>query len=404
MGTLFTIALRNVLRNRRRTLITLAALVVGVGVMVTVRGVVNGLQRALVTNVSEGLTGAVQVHKAGYLANVISSPLNLNMPQAVLQQIRQVPQVTAVAGRIAFAGMVSNGDNTLFTAVSAVDPQFELEVCPLRTQTLENGAHFPGVGLEDGVVLTQELARSIGLQAGGEAALLAPDLDGALSGENMHLAGTMHLALPGEKKLAMAPLPLAQRLLKMEGRITEAVVRVDPIEAAEEVATALRSKLGPEYEVHVWSDVAMFVRQAMQRQNFMAALIAAAFMLLMLLGVANTMLMSMMERTREIGTMMAVGVRRGKIRMLFIFEALLIGFFGASLGSALGCAMVAFLHWKTLVIQAPGSGVPFTLVPYMTVQYVALMMGVATLGSGIFALYPAWRASALRPVQALAGQ
>ena len=404
MGTLFTLALRNVLRNRRRTLITLAALVVGVGVMVTVRGVVNGLQRALVTNVSEGLTGAVQVHKAGYLANVISSPLNLNMPQSVLQQIVQVPQVRAAAGRIAFAGMVSNGDSTLFTAVTAVDPQRELAVCPLRTQTLDGAASFPGVALEDGVVLTQELARSIGLQAGGEAALLAPDLDGALSGENMHLAGTMHLALPGEKKVAMAPLALAQRLLKMEGRITEAVVRVEPIEAADAVAAALRLKLGAEYEVHVWSDVAMFVRQAMQRQNFMAALIAAAFMLLMLLGIANTMLMSMMERTREIGTMMAVGVRRGRIRWLFILEAVLIGFLGAGLGSLVGFLGVAVLHWKTLVIQAPGSGVPFTLVPYMTLDYVALITGVATVGSGLFALYPAWRASALRPVQALAGQ
>src|SRR4051812_38933697 len=113
VGTLFRIAVRNVARNRRRTLITLAALFVGVGVLVSMRGLLNGLQRALVTNVADGNTGTIQVHRAGYMKNVVSAPLSLDFPaEEVMARIRDVPGVTAVAGRIMFAGMVSAGDDT----------------------------------------------------------------------------------------------------------------------------------------------------------------------------------------------------------------------------------------------------------------------------------------------------
>ena len=200
------------------------------------------------------------------------------------------------------------------------------------------------------------------------------------------------------------PLALAQKLLKMEGRATEIAVAVTPIERAETIAAALRKRLGPTYEVQTWSDVAMFVRQAMQRQNFVISLIAYAFMLLMFLGVANTMLMSVIERTREIGTMMAVGVRRSKILALFVIEALAIGAAGGIAGGAAGLGVVALLGRRGITFAFPGSRVPFTLTPFMTSAYLTQIMLMATAGAGLFALYPAFRASRMRPVQALSGQ
>lgn len=403
MPTLLTIALRNVLRNRRRTLMTLAALFVGVSVLISIRGFLNGLQRALVVNVTEGQLGALQVHKKGYLTNVLSSPLNLNMPQDIADKVLHVAGVKAVAPRIMFAGMVSNGDDTLFTAITAVEPKSELVVCPLRLKTLTAGSQFAGVGGDDGVVLTVELARSIGLKPGDEAALLAPDIDGSLAGENIHLRGTMRLQLPGEKKIAVAPLALAQKLLKLEGRITELAVSVNQLDEADAVAGRVREAVGPDYEVQLWHELALFVRQAMTRQNFLVSIIAVAFMTLMLMGVANTMLMSMLERTREIGTMMAVGVRRGTILVMFVLEAVVVGALGGISGSIVGTSVVLFFGARGVEVKAPGSHVPFTLVPYVTPAYVALVIVIATVGAGVFSLYPAWRASRLRPVQALAG-
>src|SRR6185436_16566014 len=263
----------------------------------------NGLQRALVTNLADGNTGALQVHRAGYMKNVVSAPLSLDFPaDEVTAKIREVPGVAATAGRIMFSGMVSAGEETIFMAAFALDPVAERVVTPLREQVFEPGARFFALPNTDGIVLTTDLARSVGLKLGDEASLLAPDRDGVLSGEPAHVAALMNLALPGERKLGLVPLAMAQRLLKMEGRVTEIAVAVTPIERADEVAAALRAHLGDRYEVHTWAQVAIFVRQAMERQNFVIKVIAYAFLLLMLLGVANTMLMSVIERTREIGT------------------------------------------------------------------------------------------------------
>jgi putative ABC transport system permease protein len=295
-------------------------------------------------------------------------------------------------------------------AALAVDPTLEPRVTPLREKTLEPGQRFFDAANHDGIVLTADLARSIGIGMGGEASLLSPDRDGALSGELSHLAGLMNLGLPGEKKIAMVPLGLAQKLLKMDapagagGRATEIAVAISPIERADAIAGALRAHLGPAYEVHTWSDVATFVKQAMQRQNFVISLIAYAFMLLMLLGVANTMLMSVIERTREIGTMMAVGVRRAKILALFVVEALAIGAAGGTAGGLAGLGVVTLLGRRGISFSFPGSRVPFTLTPFMTTAYLVQIILMATAGAGLFALYPAFRASRLRPVQALAGQ
>jgi putative ABC transport system permease protein len=402
MWTLFRIAARNVLRNRRRTLITLAALLVGVGVMVSIRGLLSGFQRGLVLGVVQGQTGAIQVHKKGYLANVLSNPINLDFPaDEVLAKVRAEPGVSAASARIQFAGLLSSGEETLFFGVVGVDPRGEFEVCSLRRQTLGAGSALG----EEGLVVTTQLGRVLKLATGGEAALLASDRDGALNGENVRLTGTMNLNVPGEQKVGLVSLATAQRLLRMEGRATEVVVGVpeDQVDDLRPLVERLRARLGPEYEVNSWEDVAVFIRQTQARQNFILQVIAGVFMVLMLLGVANTMLMSVLERTREVGTMMAVGVRRSQIMVLFLFEALGLGALGGVVGAAAGRGLVAVMGARGLEVTAPGQNVPFLIRPYVLPGYLLFVVGVAALGSVLFALYPAWRASRLRPVEALSG-
>ncbi len=408
MFSLLQIAVRNVLRNKRRTFITLAALLIGVTVMVSIRGTLNGLQRSLLQNVVKGQTGALQVHRAGFLKNVLSSPLSLDMPQdaAFEAKLLGVKHVTAVAPRILFAGMVNVADQTIFLGVQAVDPLREFKVVPLRESTLEDKSQFASGKVADAMVVTDQLEKALrgaNVPKDAPAAILAPDKDGALSGENVTLTGIMKLNMPGEKKVGMVRLDVAQKLLKMEGRATEYILAVDDIDNIEQVAADLRLALGKDYEVSTWEDVAAFVKQAMARQSFILSLVAAVFLILMLLGVANTMLMSVLDRTREIGTMMAVGVRRSKILGLFLMEAATIGALGGIIGGAMGTAIVLVLHARGISVTFPGSNVPFTIQPFVTPGYLLAVVSIAGFGALLFAVYPAWRASRLRPVEALAG-
>lgn len=409
MRTLVSMATRNVWRNRRRTLITLAALVVGVTAVGTIRGILNGLHQSIITGTVEGSLGALQVHRAGYLANVMSTPLSLDFEadEALLAKVRGVSGVKAVAPRIQFAGSLTltatdeaDTPEALFFAATAVDPRLEPLVCPKRADQFTKGTVLD----DTRVVLGDALATAFQAKRGAEAILLAPDRDGSLNGELAVVGGEMGSIMPGEMKVAVVPLGLAQRLLRMEGRVTELAIAVDDVARVDEVARGLRGALGPEFEVHTWAELIPERRGIMDIQNVISGVVSGVFLLLMLLGVANTMLMSVLERTREVGTMMAVGLTRQAVLSLILTEALVLG----ALGAALGVVLTLTLTWgplgNGLRVKPPEASLPLDIFPYVTASFTAGVALAAVLGAVLFALYPAWRASRLRPVEALAGR
>jgi len=156
--------------------------------------------------------------------------------------------------------------------------------------------------------------------------------------------------------------------------------------------------------VHTWDKLVPERRTIMGIQNGISAIISAVFVLLMLLGVANTMLMSVLERTREVGTMMAVGVTRQAVMVLFLLEAVVLGAMGAVGGTTLSVALTALLGSKGLRFKPPNATMPVDVFPFVNPKFQAAIFVVALLGAALFALYPAWRASKLRPVEALAGR
>lgn len=409
MNALLSMAFRNVLRNRRRTLITLAALMIGVGAVGTIRGILNGLQRAIITGTVEGTLGALQVHRAGYLANVMSTPLSMDFPadEALLDKVREVKGVRAVTPRIQFAGSLTlsatneaEAPEALFFAASAVDPVQEPKVCPKRKELFTTGTVLD----DTHVVLGDALAAAFQAKRGAEAVMLAPDRDGSLNGELAVVGGEMRAIMPGEMKVAVVPLGLAQKLLRMEGRITELAVAVENLDQVDQVAADVRAALGPDFEVHTWAELAPERAGIMNIQNAISVVVSFVFLMLMLLGVANTMLMSVLERTREVGTMMAVGLTRQAVLRLILTEALVLGLLGAAAGLLLTAGLVFGPLSLGLRFTPPNATMAIDIFPFLTARFELGVAALAIGGAVLFALYPAWRASRLRPVEALAGR
>ncbi|MDP1825261.1 MAG: FtsX-like permease family protein [Archangium sp.] len=409
MNPLLSMAFRNVLRNRRRTLITLAAVAIGVAAVGTIRGVLNGLQGNIIKGSIETTLGALQIHRTGYLANVMSTPLSMDFvaDDAMLSKVRSVKGVTAVAPRIQFAGTmtlsVPEGEEepeALFFAAVAIDPTLEPGVTPQRPKLFTEGTVLD----ESHVVLGDALAAAFGAKREAEAVLLAPDRDGSLNGELAKVGGAMRAMMPGEMKIAVVPLGLAQRLLRMEGRVTELAVAVDDVKRLPEIAAGLRTALGPEFEVHAWNELAPERKTIMGIQDAISVIVSVVFVMLMLLGVANTMLMSVLERTREVGTMMAVGLTRGSVMTLFLLEALVLGLLGAGGGLGLMLILTTVLARKGITFTPPSATMSMEVFPFLTFWFTAGVLFTAVAGAVVFALYPAFRASRLRPVQALAGR
>jgi putative ABC transport system permease protein len=223
----------------------------------------------------------------------------------------------------------------------------------------------------------------------------------ALDIDYVGVYGQPGLPMP-DKKFGFVTLSLAQELLRIPGQATEIAVRIERFDEAEKFKPILQAAVGPEYEVVTWHDVASFIDDAIAAQNATLNLIGGIFLFVALLGIANTMLMSVLERTREIGTMMSVGVRRRQILSLFLLEAGILGLLGGLLGAAAGGAFVVYYGYKGIVLKFPGMLAPLHIYPTVTAGYILFVLALAAGGAVLSALWPAVRASQLRPVEALA--
>lgn len=404
LPSLLRISSRNVVRYRRRSGIAFLAIFFAVLVLVGIKGFFNGMQASIVEATVLGQTGSLQIHRKGFLKSTNASSLNLDLPadDAFMKKVLSVPGIKAAAARIVFSGMVSTNEISGPALFAALDPTREPSVCPLRMEMVSAGKTLAESG-PTSAVLTVELAKSLGLKLGQSAAILTTDRDGVMSALDFDFVG--RYGQPGfalrDKKIGFVPLALAQALLRMEGRATEIVVAIDNLNDAERFKPLLQAAVGPEYEVSTWHDVASFLGDLVKRQNFILDLLSIIFLCVALLGIANTMLMSVTERTREIGTMMAVGVRRRQILSLFLLEAALLGLAGGLLGAGLGNGLVSYFGYKGILLRVPGMLAPVHIHPSLSLGYVLWILLVSAGGAALAALWPAMRASGLRPVQAL---
>ncbi|AKJ00787.1 putative ABC transport system permease protein [Archangium gephyra] len=418
MSTLSSIAARNVARNRRRSLVTLAAVLLGVTAVLVLRGFIDGFVRLMVDDIVQGKTGALQIHTAGYMDSSDALPLEPSLPydETLLARVRAVPGVTGVTGRIQFSGLVSNGVSQTMFVGRALDLVTEKQAVPRAGFDVMPGGRALAGNDHAHAILGNELAQSFhavtpaekAKAAGAEAlvdrvTLASSSPKGRANSLDVSVEGLSVSSLPFEnKRVVTVPLKLAQELLGLEGRVTELAVAVDDLRNLERIAADLREQLGPRYEVHTWQELQPFVRDIISRQRFVMGLISVILFIIILTGIINTMLMSVFERVREIGTMLAVGMRRKQVLTMFLVEATLLGVLGGVGGVLLGSAIVRGIAARGIPMSmVVNSGSQSVLRPELDPSFVGLTLAVAVVGALAAAAWPAWRASRLDPVEAL---
>lgn len=402
---LLRLAVRSLGRNRRRTLITLAALSLGVALVVLAFGIGEGARNMLIAQAVEARTGALQVHREGYLEEQEALPLDLTLPhdEAFIARLARTPGVTAVAGRITFGGLASNGELSSMVVVQGLDPENERRVTPRRAKELgaDDGSWLSDEK-EAGAVVGQALAESMERELGGLLTLTAAGEGGAMNALDLEIVGIARGGVLFESKRSVqVPLAYAQELLGMEGQVTEYALAVDDLSRLDEVKSALAKELGPAYEVSTWGEVQPFSRDMTERIGIVLRIVSFVLFAIVVLGVINTLLMSVYERVREIGTLLAIGLRRRQVLWLFLFEALVIGALGGLVGAALGYCLTALIGAKGIAFTLPGQGSVEMLHPVPLVGIAALAVLVSALGAVLAAAWPARRASLMNPVDAL---
>lgn len=349
MKFLLSLAWKNLSRYRKRTIITAAALAVGLGVYIFMDSWLLGAEKESERNLVWYETSSARVLDDEYWEQKDRLPLKYTIeePEAVLEKLaeKQIP----AAARIVFGGELIlrkdpfPEDGSLTLRVLAVDPERDDTVFRLR-ETIEDGRYLePG---EEKILVGAWLARDLEAEVGYPLTIVTRTRDGYYQAIDVEIAGIFNCPNPTiNKGTVFIPLDTADRYLEMDGAVTEINLRLPERADADVLAAALESDLTavtPGLEVKSWRDLAQDYLAFAGMKKSATNIILILVFVIAAVGISNTMIMAINERTKELGMMRALGMKDSEIRLAFLLEAGGIGFIGAVMGVVLG---VVLSYW-----------------------------------------------------------
>ena len=398
------IAIRNTKRNTRRTAITVVTIIIGVFVIVFAGGVIKGFQKEMIINMIETRTGDIQIHKTGYRETLDILPLDLSYPFNDIQNgISGIKAVNEISGRILFSGQLVTPEESTVLYGKAIDVAKELAICPRVKENMVSG-EFLSPEDRNKIVLTKYTFKKLKINIGDTILLFATSKEGAINATELMIKGVFISDLPdSNKNLGYIPLKTAQELLLMSGMVTEVVIKTEKNYDPDKIVMEMKDKLaGHDLEINTWKEIEKIVLQMVERQGLLSVVVSVILFIIVFSTVMNTMLMVVLERTSEIGTLMAIGFKRRHILSLFIFEGAMKGLIGGILGTILGTAAVYILNIVGLPFSKPGSeDVAYILRPELDLKLIVLAFMFSIGAAALASLYPANRGSKMDPVEAL---
>jgi ABC-type lipoprotein release transport system permease subunit len=336
-GFYLTLAWRNLWRHRRRTVIVVLAMALGLSMMMIYDGLIDGFQQAIYGNAINVLGGNIRVHAAGYQANIASSPL-LPLPNdtAVIQAAQALPNVVAASRRINTGGLASNPEGAFGVSIIAIEPAQEAPLSLIAKHVGEG--RFLNASDGDNVLIGRGLALLMNVKVGDKFTLVGRSTHNQMRQRTMTIIGIYDLGLSSiEKKTLYISLGEAQSLYDLPGQSTEVVISLKKLGQESAVIASLTPVL-PGYEFESWAQSFPDLQQALQTKGGAMQIFSIIILMIAGIGILNLLLMAVYERTREIGLLGAMGLRPGQIMILFLTEGALLGLVGVAAGAILGLA------------------------------------------------------------------
>jgi lipoprotein-releasing system permease protein len=397
------VAIRFLREGKMQTLLIIVGVAAGVAVVAYISALITGLQRNTIEK-TLGAQAHVTVSALDERVQVVPTlpgngvsrleqtqaraqrPRSIDNWQLLLPELEALPQVAAVSPMVSAAGLAVRGEASKAIALMGVELERYDRIVKLRSKIVAGTARLgPGEG-----IIGRELAQDLGVQVGDRIGIVTDGVEDALRITALVDLGVRDL----NRRTVIVPLRTAQSLVGLPGSATSLDLALVDIWAAQGLADELSARWP--YKAESWQEANAQLVSALNAQSVSTSVIRGVVMIVVVLGIASVLVVSVVQKQREIGILRAMGATRGQVLRVFLLQGLIVG----ALGSALGVLLAVGLIWVFTHFVRGSDGLPLFNIT-LEAALALRIAGLATVSGLLAAVAPARRASRLDPAQAI---
>ncbi|HEX2868182.1 MAG TPA: FtsX-like permease family protein [Ignavibacteriales bacterium] len=403
---ILSLAWRNIWRNRRRSLIIISAITAGLLSGLFASALLFGMSDSLVSSTINRDIGHIQIHTAQFENEKLLRD-TLPDPQRIMGEVRKQEHLAGAAERIVMEGMASSASSSNGIKIVGINPLQEKSVTDIYKQVI-SGNYFDNDGTKhiNEIVIGQKLAENLGVKVRSKIVLSFQDFQGSIVYGAFRIRGIFRTESSGFDKSTVFVLQKDLLRLLNSGPVShEIVVKLSSVEYVDSVYSRLKSAL-PALSVKNWKELSPDLKLMDEVTGLQLNIFLGIILFALAFGITNTMLMSVVERVREFGVLMAIGMKRSRVFFMIILETVFLSLAGGIAGMVLASALIAyfgaagidlsmfsqgFAQWNFSPVLKPTLPLFF----YFTITLMILASAVLS------AVYPAVKAIRLKPASAI---
>ncbi len=405
MNMLIKIAWRNIWRNPTRSLVVILSLVIGIWATVFILAVSDSLHAESLHEGIEYKYGHIQIHTKAYKKR---PELGNTLPQAgaILETLQADPQVKAATARMLTAGMIASAGYSSNVEIRAVMPESEEQTTLLKTRL--SAGNYLDLDKRNPIILGKKLADKLKVDIGNKLVLTFESPTDDLISTTFRLVGTFTTTqVRDEETMVFIRLEDLTRLADMEGQANEIVLKLNDPDRLDAYLPRLQSNFTqPEIVIEDWQQAAPDMAMVSDMIYQMDVIVTTIVLIVLAFGILNTMLMVVLERFKELGILMAVGMNKVRVFAMIFLETLLLSLVGGIGGMALGFITIRSVYRTGINLSLfseglSGWGFQEVVHPELAFRVYLLITAAVIITAVLASIYPALRALSLNPAEAI---